>query len=168
MSRRKRRGIPSANNYLGNVANPAKETGDMTHEEFLAMMKAINGEGSKAIGRGSSGHKDVMITFNPIRDKNKPPKLSFRLYNQPRGMELNAGDRVAIYPLFNDDRKRIYFLKNENGYKILGSDSKKATHFQVTCNGELDYFIDLYERGTKRFELDWKFDSNVKLPYVEV
>ena len=165
MSRRKRRMTPS--NYMGNKSPITPSNGDMSNDEFLSMMEAINRDPrGHAVSKRSK--KDVMITLNPLKD-NRTPRISFRVYNAPKGMELKAGERVVLYPIFDDSRKRLYFVKNENGHMLSSTDNKSGTLLvQVTCNGPLAYFAEKFDSGVKYTEADWKFDNNVKLPYVEV
>ena len=128
------------------------------------MMETVN----KGLVRPSraKGKKDVMITFNPI--KNGIPRFTFRIYNKPQNIDLKAGDRVILYPLFDANRKRIYLVKNDNGHMASDHDKKGTLIVQVQCKGAFEYFIEQHERGVKYIEADWCFDNNVKLPYVEV
>lgn len=164
MSRRRKK-IQSPSNFMGNISTtPPQTNGDMSQAEFIKMMETIGKK--KVYARRSAGGKDVMITFNPL--KSGTPRFTFRIYNKPQNVELQAGDRAVLYPLFDETRRRIYFMKNENGQTLSDHDGRGTLIIQVQCKDAFAYFIEQYERGIKHTEADWCFDNNVKLPYVEV
>lgn len=166
MGRRKRRSSPNASNFMGagNKSNAA--CGDMTQEEFMEMMKDIGKKKNSATRR--KDQCDVMITINPLKDR-QTPRFTFRIYNPPKGQTLVNGDKAVLYPMFDETRKRIYFMKNENGWTISSQDSKSTFIMQLTCNNKFEYLTALYNKhAIKHIEADWQFDNNVKLPYVNV
>lgn len=137
----------------------------MTQEEFMEMMENIGNKRHGVVRK--KGQCDVMITINPLKEGRT--RFTFRIYNPPKGQTLKNGDKAVLYPMFDETRKRIYFMKNENGWTLSTQDSKSIFIMQLTCNGKFEYLKNLFDnRKWKNLYADWQFDNNVKLPYVNV